>query len=744
MFRNREKEILLKCLNKAIQNSAPGAVAYVGKNNEVLFFDCVGKCAILPSEEEMRKDTIFDLASLTKVIATTTSVLLLYQQGKINLSDPVSKYISVPNFNKFSIRHLLTHSSGLIGYEEWYKEIFSFEDILIRLSKTELLFEPGTKHLYSDFGFMLLAHIVELVSGEHFDQFCKKNIFLKLNMNTTFFNVPEEYKNRCAPTEKCVWRNQIMRGEVHDEHAYAIGGVAGHAGLFSTAEDLSQFCRGIMNGYILEHDVIEEMATCRIIPNYPWQVLGWKTDPFWESIEGQLPFRSALGHTGFTGTCMWWDRKSGYYAILLSNSCHPSRKTRDNRKLRKTFYNSVALLIEPEKINVHCGIDVLLRDDFKPIKNSSVTLFTNTSARDILGHTTLDIFSTTENIKLKYIISAEHGLQLSEEAGKSDKQRQWKDKQIIDIYAENTSIDWQRILKQIDWVVIDIQDIGSRYYTYIYSLSQLMKICNQYHKKMIILDRPNPLGGEIIEGFLPDKEYLGEVCWGNVPIRHGLTIGESALYLKQTNAELKSLELSVIKMDGWFYDLQYPNLDLQWFSPSPNIPSFESALCYVGTCLFEGTNISEGRGTQNPFQIIGAPWLNSNLILSSLSENFKIGFDIKTCSFKPISLHGKATNPKYVNELCNGLYLEVKDFNQARPFMLTLELLRLIKLHHPEHFKFNKHFEKLLGISFLKDIMEVKNVEYNLERENKVQKYLASRPYLYTKYTDERKFIENI
>lgn len=744
MLSKREKEIVLKCLNNAIQNSAPGAVAYVGNNDEVLFFDCIGKCSILPSEEEMKKDTIFDLASLTKVIATTTSVLLLYQQGKLNLNDPVSKYISVPNFNKFSIRHLLTHSSGLIGYEEWYKEIFSFEDILIRLSKTELLFEPGTKHLYSDFGFMLLAHIVELVNGEDFDQFCKKNIFSKLNMNTTFFNVPEEYRNRCAPTEKCIWRNKIVRGEVHDEHAYAMGGVAGHAGLFSTAEDLSRFCRGMMNGYILENDVIEEMSTCRIIPNYPWQVLGWKTDPFWESIEGQLPFRSALGHTGFTGTCMWWDRKSGYYAILLSNSCHPNRKTRDNRKLRKTFYNSIALLIAPEKMNVHSGIDVLLRDDFKPIKNSSVALFTNTSARNIVGQTTLDIFSTTENIKLKCIISAEHGLQLSEEAGKSDKQKQWKDKQVIDIYAENTGIDWQRILKQVDWVVIDIQDIGSRYYTYIYSLLQLMKICNNYNKEMIILDRPNPLGGEIIEGFLPDKEYLGEVCWGNVPIRHGLTIGESALYLKKTNTELKTLKLSVIKMDGWFYDLQYPNLDLQWFPPSPNIPSFESALCYVGTCLFEGTNVSEGRGTQYPFQTIGAPWLNSNLILSSLPENFKKGFDIKPCSFKPISVPGKATNPKYVNELCNGLYLEVKDFNQARPFMLTLELLRLIKLHHSEHFKFNNHFEKLLGISFLKDMMEEKNVEYNSERENKVQKYLASRPYLYTKYTDERKSIENI
>ncbi len=441
MLDRKEKETILNCLKKSIQNSAPGAVAYFGRYDEVLFFECAGKCAILPNEEEIKKDTIFDLASLTKVIATTTSILILYQEEKLKLDDPVSKYIPIPLFNKFTIKHLLTHSSGLIGYKEWYKEIFSFEDILIRLSNTELRFEPGTQHLYSDFGFMLLAHIVELISNERFDQYCRKKIFSKLNMNTTFFNVPNEYKDKCAPTENCVWRKRIIRGVVHDEHAYAMGGVAGHAGLFSTAEDLSRFCRGMMKGYILEKDVIEEMATSKIIPNYPWQVLGWKTNPFWNSIEGQLPFRSALGHTGFTGTCLWWDRKSGYYAILLSNSCHPSRKTRDNRKLRMTFYNSLALLISPQKMNIHYGIDVLLRDDFKEMKNSSIGLFTNSSARSIEGRTTLEIFATDKRINLKYVFSAEHGLLLSEEAGRSDTKKEWNNIPIIDIYDRKNKIE---------------------------------------------------------------------------------------------------------------------------------------------------------------------------------------------------------------------------------------------------------------------------------------------------------------
>ena len=740
MFDRQEKKVLLTCLINAIHNSnAPGAVAFLGRNDEILFFDAVGKSSVIPLEEEMGKDTIFDLASLTKVIATTTAILILYQKGKLNLDDSVYRYINVPIFKKITLKHLLTHSSGLIGYEEWYKEIFSLEDILIKLSKTKLLFEPGTRHLYSDFGFMLLAHIVELISGERFDQFCQKNIFSKLNMNTTFFNVPEEYKNKCAPTEKCEWRKRIIRGEVHDEHAYAIGGIAGHAGLFSTAEDLSRFFRGMLRAYILEKNVIEEMATCKTIPDYPWQVLGWKTDPFWESIEGQLPFRSALGHTGFTGTCLWWDRVSGYYAILLSNSCHPSRKTRDNRKLRMTFYNSVSILISPEKINVHYGLDVLIKNDFKPIKKASIALFTNSSARNITGKTALDIISSTENIKLKYIFSAEHGLQLSEEAGKSDKQKNWNNIQILNIYDREATIDWQRVLEQVDWVVVDIQDIGSRYYTYIYSLFQLMKICTQYNRKVMILDRPNPLGGDIVEGILPDEGFIREVCWGYVPIRHGLTIGESALYLKNTSSELKSLELSIIKMDGWFYDLQFPKLDLQWFPPSPNIPTFDSAFCYVGTCLFEGTNMSEGRGTPHPFQTIGAPWCNPELIVSNLPLDLLEGFEIKPCEFMPVPIEGRATIPKYMNELCKGFQITVKNYYTAKPFKLTLELLRLMKMYHSEYFAFNNHFDRLAGTTTLRKMIEKKDSDDIKNMESEVQKYLMARPYLYPKFKEERR-----
>ncbi|HOK08381.1 MAG TPA: DUF1343 domain-containing protein [Candidatus Hydrogenedens sp.] len=745
MLEKKYKIIFNKVLDTAIKNIPTGAVAYIGQYDEVLFFQASGKCSVVPYEEPMDKDVIFDLASLTKVIATTTSILLLYQQGKLKLDEKLYKYIPLPLFKEITIRHLLTHSSGIIGYETWYKEIFSFEDLLIKLSKTKLFFKPGTNHLYSDFGFILLGNIIETISGKKLDLFCKDNIFSPLNMNNTFFHVPKEFIDKCAPTEECPWRKKIIRGEVHDEHAYALGGVAGHAGLFSTAEDLARFSRALIKQQLLEKEVIEEMATCKIIPDYPWQVLGWKTDPFWDSIEGQLPFRFALGHTGFTGTCLWWDRISGYYAILLSNSCHPRREKRDNRKLRKTFYNSLAVIVHPQKMNTHYGIDTLLRNDFQPIKNASVGLYTNTSATSTTGKTTLDIFYTSEKIKLKCIFTAEHGLNVSEESGKSEKQKQWMNIPLIDMYSKHKTNQWREILKTLDWIVIDIQDIGVRYYTYIYSMIQLLKLCMEYNKKVLILDRPNPLGGEIIEGIFPEPSFVDEVCWGNVPVRHGLTIAETALWIQNTNKEFNNLNLDVIKLDGWFYDLFFHELDLQWIPPSPNIQSVDSALCYIGTCLFEGTNISEGRGTKKPFKIIGAPWCNPERIISKIPDNLKQGIEIKKCSFVPKPILGKTTNPKYNGELCEGLEFQIINPHLCRPFRLVVEIIKLIKSNHPNEFQFNAHFDKLCGTSKLRIAIE-KNEDLNnlwLQTEKNIQTYITTHPRLYTSLKDEtQKLIE--
>lgn len=740
MSRVEDRKFFENLLLSAITGTTPGAVAYVGKFDEIIFFGAKGKKSLIPAEENLNIDTIYDLASLTKVVATTTAVMLLYQEGKINLDDSVSKYLPIRKFKGILIKHLLTHSSGLPAYAEWYREINSFEDFLIKLYKEDLLFSPGTAHLYSDFGFILLGHIVELVSGVDLENFCKQNIFLPLNMVSTFFRVPEEFIDRCAPTELCSWRGVVVRGKVHDENAYALGGVAGHAGLFSTAEDLSKFCRTMIYKKLLKPEVIEEMATTKIIPNYPWQVLGWKTDPFWDSIEGVIPFRSALGHTGFTGTCMWWDRVSGYYAILLSNSCHPSRRKRDNKKLRKTFYNGVSIFINPKKINVHPGVDVLMRDEFKVIEGARIGVYTNTSAMSAYGKSTLEVLSSSTKFHIVCIFAGEHGLRVSEEAGKGEINKDWRGIPIIDIFTDYKNIIEKRaLLRKIEWIVVDIPDIGARYYTYLASINKLLRLAVEYNLKVLVLDRPNPLGGEIIEGPLPSKGFIGDVCWGDVPIRHGMTVGESCMFLKGYVRDLNGVDLEVVKVDGWFRDLMFDRVDLPWVPPSPNILDFQSALCYVGTCLLEGTNLSEGRGTKSPFRMVGAPWLKVNEVLEVVPKYAVEGVRLDVCEFVPESIPGKVSRPKYMGEKCKGIKIEIENPYLFKPFTFGYELLVAVRKVNRDSLRFSKFFDELAGGDFIRGAIESGNSYSQIQTQVKqdIEKFLSRKPCLYTSMNSE-------
>ncbi|MCX8064636.1 MAG: DUF1343 domain-containing protein [Candidatus Hydrogenedentes bacterium] len=729
-------------LERAVENSAPGAVAYIGRVDEVFYWGSVGKKSLIPEEEVNTIDTIYDLASLTKVVATTTAIMLLYQEGRLRLDDSIIEYIPIGRFKNISIRHLLSHSSGLPAHAEWYKEINSIEDFLIKIYKTDLLFPPGSNHLYSDFGFILLGHIVELITGRSFESYCRLNIFEPLKMTSTFFKVPNELIGRCAPTELCGWRKKIIRGEVHDENAYALGGVAGHAGLFSTAEDLGRFCRAMIHKKLLKAEVIEEMATSRVVLSYPWQVLGWKTDPYWDSIEGVIPFRTALGHTGFTGTCLWWDRLSGYYAILLSNSCHPSRTRRDNKKLRKTFFNGISILINPPRFNTHPGIDVLGRDDFKILKGAKIGVFTNSSAISVSGKTALDILTSSDKFTVTCLFAGEHGLKVSEEAGKGEVKEQFNGIPIIDVYSgQKDSSKKKQLLKKLDWIVIDIPDIGVRYYTYLASVCKLLGIAVEYDVKILVLDRPNPLGGELIEGPLPDNNFIGNVCWGRVPVRHGMTVGESCIYMKRTMKDLGSANVDVIKADGWFTDLMCDRLDLAWLPPSPNILDFETALCYIGTCLFEGTNLSEGRGTDFPFKMVGAPWLKAKDVIEILPDYSLAGVKLSACSFIPRPVLGRVSHPKYMGEKCEAIKIEVIDPYRFRPFILGYELLIAISKLNGDALKFNDFFDKLAGGKFIRESID-SGIAYTSIRdkiEEDINEFKLHKVSLYSSLSDERK-----
>jgi CubicO group peptidase (beta-lactamase class C family) len=333
------------------RHELPGAVVLVGRGDGVVYRQAFGQRAVQPAPEPMTEDTIFDLASLTKVVATTTSIMQLVEAGRIRLNDPVARYI--PEFGRYhkdaiTIRHLMTHTSGLRPDLELEVE-FSGADEAIRRAVEEVpTAAPDERMVYSDINYFLLGDIVRRVSGERLDRYAKTHIFDPLGMKDTMFLPPEALRPRIAPTERCLERAwpcpstavgpdrqaiPFLRGIVHDPTARRMDGVAGHAGLFSTAADLSRFCRMLINGGALDGARILAPATIARMtaPSTPIGMrdvrgLGWDIDSSFSSNRGELFPIGSFGHTGFTGTSLWIDPQSKVYVVFLSNRVHPDGK----------------------------------------------------------------------------------------------------------------------------------------------------------------------------------------------------------------------------------------------------------------------------------------------------------------------------------------------------------------------------------------------------------------------------------
>ncbi len=366
-------------LQQAInEGAAPGAVGLVMQDDKILIHRAVGskqshlifrssqtsEVQYVPMSTPMIKDTIFDLASLTKVIATTTAVMQLVEQGKIDLDQPVSKYI--PTFasqNKAGItaRHLLTHTSGLPPWFAFYENYVNREEVYQAIDEEiERAYPINHQRRYSDLGFIVLGRLVEVVSGQRLDQYCEKHIFKPLEMNDTGYLPPLKTRLRIAPTEFDPMRDQTLRGIVHDENTRSMGGVSGHAGLFSTTKDLSHFAQMLLNKgtyknkQILKPETIDAMlrwqVSKRVIDRGSGylhrrnQMLGWwgMNSKKWIDNTGGLPSAKAFGHNGFTGTSIWIDPEHNAAAILLTNAVHPKRKNAEKPRLYSEFFGNAS------------------------------------------------------------------------------------------------------------------------------------------------------------------------------------------------------------------------------------------------------------------------------------------------------------------------------------------------------------------------------------------------------------------
>jgi len=332
----------------------PGAVAMVGDKYKVIATVAVGHQDWAPSPK-IDAYTMWDLASLTKVIGTTTALMQLWAQHRVDLDAPVERYL--PQFvgehkELVTVRELLTHSSGLPAWRPLYKEATSPADALRLLYTTPLDTLPGVRMVYSDLGAMLLGKIVERVSGEPLDVYLRRHVFAPLGMTSTMFRPPTRDLPRIAPTERDPWRGRLVHGEVHDENAYFLGGVSGHAGLFSSAADLSRFARMYLHRGELDGARIVTPAAIdtftrvqdRALSN---RALGWEVPNGTNSAGHDLSDR-AFGHTGFTGTSIWIDPARDLFVILLTNRVDP---TRDNPRLgpvRVQLADAVASVIDAQ------------------------------------------------------------------------------------------------------------------------------------------------------------------------------------------------------------------------------------------------------------------------------------------------------------------------------------------------------------------------------------------------------------
>ena len=722
-----EKYVLQQALEEAVRKAeAPGAVALVGRGDEILFEGAAGLRQRPPTSLPASTDTLYDLASLTKVICTLSVVMQLRAEGKLRLDQPMGDFVPLDWGKQVSIRQVLTHTAGLPPLLPGLRDrVHSLAEGVAEIAKVELRSEPGTRRVYSDLGFITLAQIVELIERDTFDAVCAKRIFKPLGLTRMGFKPSDDWKKNCAATEACPWRKKVMVGEVHDENAWAMGGVSGHAGLFGTAGEVGKFCAAYLAGKVLPKEVIDEIATLKHVPFYPWQAIGWKIDPWDMGLEGHLASRNAIGHTGWTGTSLWMDRDSGIYAVLLSNTCHPSREARDNRTLRQVFHRAVNAQLYPTRANVHTGLDAILWNEYDNVKNKRTGLLTHLAAVDQLGRDSMEVFGLRPEQMPRRIFTPEHGLRGAAEAGEHVSGERAAT-EVVSLYGEQKAPTPAQ-LADIDLFVVNLQDIGARYYTYLATMKGCLEACARAKKPVLVLDRPNPLGGEVLEGPFPEHTD-SLVCAAKVPIRHGMSMGELAMFLKEAGA-LKDLDLQVVEMDGWRPGLPWEALGLPWVPPSPNIPTPETALVYVGMCLFEGVNLNEGRGTETPFYVCGAPWVDPEKVLARVPAALQSGARLEAVEYTPRSIPGKAAKPVHMDAACRGIKLTVTDAGALRSFGLACGLLRALHEAHPGKLEFNKHFDVLAGGPELRKLVTGKG---------DVQAYLSSLEPLHRAYNEAR------
>ena len=728
--RDSHLAVLDSIVNTAIgQGQIPGAVLIVGHDGQVVYRKAYGNRAIEPRREAMTLNTIFDCASLTKVIATTTAAMQLWERGKFRMADPVAKYI--PEFAQngkqdITIRQLLVHYSGLAPDLDLAKP-FSGKEGAYRMAFAETPeWAPGSRFVYSDINFVVVGALVERLSGESLEDYSAKHIFTPLVMKETRYLPPRSWVSRTAPTEEDE-NHHMLRGVVHDPTARRMGGVAGHAGLFSTAEGLAKFAQALLDG---GHGVLTAATIAKMTaPQQPAtgtavRGFGWDIDSPFSTNRGELLPVGSFGHTGFTGVSLWIDPVTKTYIVLMTNAVHLGEKgsavslrtkvatavaaeltlnpgEADKLKLATTTgYNemqSAARKLAVRNGTVKTGIDVLEDTGFAALKPAQdgaprkIGLLTNQTGLDSEGRRTIDVLAHVSGISLDAIFSPEHGvtgeLDTTDVANTKDASTGIA---VRSVYGAHDADRRPAVedLKKLDAVVIDLQDVGAPFYTYETTVGYFIEGAAKADIEVIVLDRPNPITGSFVQGPVSDEGRESFTHYSSVPVRHGMTLGELA---KMYNAERKiGARLEVVAMQGWQRGDWFDSTGLGWVNPSPNMRSLTEATLYPGVALIEGTNVSVGRGTDTPFELVGAPWMKSKELAAYLNQR-----GIPSVRFVPVTFTPLSSN--FAEQKCEGVNVVLLDRNTFDAPELGIELAAALRKLYPADFKIERMQDLLLN-----------------------------------------------
>jgi SSS family transporter len=850
-----------KLINDAIAaHKLPGAVVVVGHNGKVVFEQAYGNRKLAgepgldgkPSPAEpMTEDTIFDMASLTKDLATATAIMQLYEQGKIaSFDDPVEKYL--PAFNeqhdpqraKVTLRMLLTHTSGeapdVSLKDAWGLAAPDKAEGIHRALTTALKDAPGSVFTYSDINFILLGDLVETLSGEPEDVYARQHIFEPLGMTETrylplakacgphkvvgaaivwapkppgnmLFACPagdwstsllpriapttHDDESKASPADNPHF-DMLTRGTVHDPTTRRMGGVAGHAGVFSTAHDVSLFASALLEKLVhntgtfpLKQSTLVLMtqpeqpghqptdvrnandesnhakyrrasgSDLLLAPAYPaipqhnLRGFGWDIDTAFSKPRGTLLPIGSFGHTGFTGTSLWMDPTYNTYVILLANAIHP-RGNPPISNLRGQVATAAAAALHvgydpcstainqrevicvaqedpllptnsatlssqipmADRESTLTGIDVLKANHFVPLsealarscsgsklvtgqKPCRLGLLTNQTGVDAHRRRTADILFTDlpkaiPTTTLTTLFSPEHGINGALDTEHINSTTDTATKlPVISLYGSKPSDrrPTHEQLKDLDAVVIDLQDAGVHFWTYEAAAGYFLEAAalekSQHHHDLhiIVLDRPNLVGGVAVQGPISDPGSESYVNYMPLPVRHGLTLGELMQYANA--ARHLNASLTVIPMQHWSRSEYFVVTGLPWVNPSPNLRSPNAAILYPALGLIETTNISVGRGTEHPFSFFGAPWMEAQDVAAALTARAIPGV-VFSAAIEPIA--EDSNHYPFHGQPIPAVRLTVTDRNAFDSPETGIEILSVLHKLYPTQFQLAK------------------------------------------------------